>query len=1194
VIKMLASRSKHNFVYKAMALCVAMAFLFNTAWAYDMPDNAILTGSGMGGGGLSPGQLKLDLNKVKIPASLGYVKERYLADTDKPTVIYIQDAHCNYSCQKSIESIVSYFNKKYNIDLAAVEGGAGNYDYSIFTSIPDIDLREKIADYFVREGRVTGVDLFAIENPNKLRVLGLEQPELYDKNLNVYRQSLTFKEKVDKYLGILRHFINNLKKPIFSRKTSALDKEKTDYDNNKNNLKDYVVYLKRIALDNEIAIGKFQNLSRLLILIEDEDKINFKRAEKEREILLDVITKKLSKIEIATLVQKSIDFKKKDISGVDFYEYLFRKARSCGIDLTDYPHLLKYKAYLDKYDTVEKDVFFEEIFDAEHHIADNLFTADDERTLYYLSDDLNVLDKLFSVSLTRRLYDYYLERESEISAKKFIKFIHEKAAWHKIPAAINPDVRDLDNYKNKVGKFYEYSFERDKVFVKNIDKYSKGLNALFVVTGGFHTDNMISLMKQRGYSYILITPKIISEKDNPYFHLLSGGLSPIESLVSEYTAALALRSPFSEMGLKSDSVAMQESVNALVEALRRGEDSSFIQDLPLGLIKYTLRSPDYPPTADEKSLGNIANMQIIARPLGLDEIEDADVIVSEDEMTHETITYEGHEIYDIMRKWAMNKEHGLTHSKVTIDDKGIYHEDGEDYIFKLFKGLPNEEAYKKLLLDLFRGVPNIDFVGRQKEGLSGLDVNFKYSLDHASHNGIYITYRGSYEAMAGKTLHELAAYYGMPAAFNDELEKAVLAEDKDKVIEALGEIKTAADRGQHIQEDDKREVAGRPRDLAGVGETGRTLNNEDLTRLAADLERVVGYDAASRKIIMLARNESISRMEEFQLNLIHSLPGREEVYLAELLEHPLTVQEEQFLRAIFFEVQNRMENIERRTFYDLIRNPLKYIQNAKLEDGVTRHALAKLCGLIYLDVEKRLGDLVVLEEKRREDLARKEAEKELITMQVVASTKRPETLDICVVQYVDISDPLITARNAAKEIGIEAKEAFGKEAIVGVYAQGNKNDFKKEVQTKLLIFNQNVEIINTEMTIYAYPDVVDLANDLIEKTIDPQYRDKVRVVQMIVPKTLPINQTGFIDLAIGVHSEARYRRGDFGKVEQDFLDRLMDQNIALLKILVENPDAINKDTLMGIYYNLEPLRCKGIGETISRWRVRQKALMRSL
>lgn len=547
-----------------------MAFLFNLtfgfAWAEDIK-KPLLTGSSRGGGS-RPGLLKERLMDFKLPLSLGYTREIYDSGGDKPVVIYLQDAHCNYSCQKSIESIIGHFYDRYGIDVAALEGGAGNYNFSIFTSIPDIEIRERVADYFVREGRVTGAELYAIINPGNITVKGLEDPTLYEENLTVYRESLSFKDRVEKYLDTIKHFIENLKAHIFSKKTKSFDEKKKSYEDNKTPLKDYIVYLDKLSADNAIKVNQFENLSRLLKLIDDEKGINFEKAQSEREIVLDVLTDKLSKVEIARLIDNTMLFKKGEISPASFYSYLFKKIYSCRIDLKDYPHLVQYKEYLDQYDRVEKNVFFEEMFDVEHYIAGSLLETEDEKRLFQLSDDLYILNKLFSAALTRQQYDYFSKRGNEVNTHHYVDFIQEKAPWYNITADINPEVEDLDGYKEKMTKFYTYSFDRDQVFMKNIEKYSENTDALFVVTGGFHTENITGLLKEKGFSYILITPKLTQEKYNPYFKLLAGGLSPIESVLSEYTSVIAIRSVFSEMGLAGEWEYMHEAAMALALFLR--------------------------------------------------------------------------------------------------------------------------------------------------------------------------------------------------------------------------------------------------------------------------------------------------------------------------------------------------------------------------------------------------------------------------------------------------------------------------------------------------------------------------------------------------------------------------------------------------------------------------------------------------
>jgi len=785
---MYASRSsqKHSFVFKTVNVFVSLIFLlqFNTGLARAEGVTSSLFPGSDRGGGVRPGLSSSNMTSVELPLSLGYIREFHKAETDKPVIVYIQDAHCNYSCQKNIQSIVNFFNEKYDVNLAALEGGAGNYNFSIFTSIPDLDTREKIADYFVREGRVTGVELFAIMNPEKITVKGLERQELYEKNLSVYRESLSYKEYVEKYLQTLRHYVDNLKPPMYSDLIKDFSTHKASYDENKSHLKDYVQYLNAVSESNNINVANFKNFAQLMKLIADEKNIDFKKAEIEREDFIENLTKKLSKIEIAALVQKSIDFKNGNLPAADFYEYLFMKGKSCDMDIKPYPELIKYKAYLEQYDNVEKDVFFSEIFNIERYIVDNLTKKDDERKLYYLADDLGIMNKLFAVSLTRQQYDYYNQHKDDLSARNYIDFITQKASWYKMQANINPDVANLDGYKDKISNFYACSFERDNAFMDNINTYAQEKKPFFMVTGGFHTDNMKDLLKKAGYSYILITPKLDQEKGNPYFKLLSGNLSPIESMMTAANAALALRSPFSEMGIPAPMEQAVAELSAYINSSETEPALPVVVSTPLSVQLLTADQTQFAnlpgstvpcgildgkqiyghviPVSDR---GSEASIRAALEGLG---VKQARIYIA-DRVDHTKLTLAGHDLGDAVRHWAMNDQENFRHEFMTGDRLDAILKTVDAGLRQPLGSLLRQLIARQntLLSDGKTTFNGIAVVG-QATG-TGWSTAQTYSLDHASWRGLYIT-QGTDENMARSLVHELLAYYGMAP---DDVETAV-------------------------------------------------------------------------------------------------------------------------------------------------------------------------------------------------------------------------------------------------------------------------------------------------------------------------------------------------------------------------------------------------------------------------------------
>jgi len=55
-----------------------------------------------------------------------------------------------------------------------------------------------------------------------------------------------------------------------------------------------------------------------------------------------------------------------------------------------------------------------------------------------------------------------------------------------------------------------------------------------LISGGFHTDGITRLLKEKDMSYIVVTPKIeILDADNPYRSVLLGEKSEFEKFIEE-------------------------------------------------------------------------------------------------------------------------------------------------------------------------------------------------------------------------------------------------------------------------------------------------------------------------------------------------------------------------------------------------------------------------------------------------------------------------------------------------------------------------------------------------------------------------------------------------------------------------------------------------------------------------------------
>ncbi|MFC1576888.1 ATP-binding protein [Candidatus Omnitrophota bacterium] len=542
-----------------ISIIIIWSFLFSSifqgialndiAWAYETNDDSIEISEDRN----DVRNPAFDIEKFRLPLDLGEITEIHDAGKGKKTVIHIQDAHCNYSCQDSIYKILGHLREKFGADIVSLEGGSGTYDMSLFTSIEDEDIRHKVTDYFVREGRVNGAEFYAIQNPKKITLKGLEEPNLYFKNLKVYRDSLEYKDKAKEYLSALEGYIDALKSRIFSERLIKFDKKIGSYGKEGVEFRKYLGRIFRISKESGIDIAQFGTLSRMRDVLEAEEKIDFEACNKEKDRLVGELVKKMSQFELEEIALKAIKLKKGRISESEFYVYLVKKALNLDVELEKrYPNILKFKDYISLYDSLDKVSIFEELKKLEEDIALKLCEKETQKGLFYLSRRLEVLKGLFSISLIPDDFRYFTRNRRLFSVKRFTSFIRKEAPEYNIPVELPKDISRLDVYSRKISRFYDYSYKRDEAFIERFKKHAGKEDAAVLISGGFHTENLKRLFKKEGYSYVVIIPAMEVEEDNPYFKLLAGGKSRLEERIGKKRSALAILGLFSEMNNMSD------------------------------------------------------------------------------------------------------------------------------------------------------------------------------------------------------------------------------------------------------------------------------------------------------------------------------------------------------------------------------------------------------------------------------------------------------------------------------------------------------------------------------------------------------------------------------------------------------------------------------------------------------------------
>ena len=472
---------------------------------------------------------------ISVPKDIGSVKSRY-SGKDSKTVIHLQDAHCNYEAQQNISKILEHLIKNYNINFVAVEGADGVVDTSWFRAFPDAEIRKEVADYFMKKGEITGAEFLSITSDQSFTIYGAEDRKYYVDNLNSFLESYPYKEEFQKYYGSIKIVLQRLKKYVYNNELLELDKNTILHKEKEIKFADYVTYLNDLSKTKKINLDNYANFKTLTETLRYEKDIDFDAVNKERASLIDELSGKLTKEQLSELVNESVAFKVGKVEGNEFYSYLAKLAKENSISIAkNYNNLARYIMYARIYSRIDNEKLFDEIDILVTSLKETMFTNDDQRELDRLWRDVVIMIGFMNIELTNKEYEYFKENKEAFKPEEFINFISKNSSKFGLSYDIESTPPELSYVFPKLVDFYEIAMKRDDIIVKNMFKGMNGkdANTAVLITGGFHTKGISSILEQKDISYVVISPSITKEVDSPYLSVLTGQKTPFEELLVE-------------------------------------------------------------------------------------------------------------------------------------------------------------------------------------------------------------------------------------------------------------------------------------------------------------------------------------------------------------------------------------------------------------------------------------------------------------------------------------------------------------------------------------------------------------------------------------------------------------------------------------------------------------------------------------
>lgn len=503
---------------------------------------------------------------IRIPNDLAIVEDMYEAPSkmDPRLVLHIQDAHGNYDAQMQIKKLLEYLSEKYAFKAVFVEGASEMPQAGYLQFFKEADRNRAVAQYLAKRGQLSGVEFFLLESQKGVEAFGIENPDLYRMNYQAFKDVYGKEHQITNFIQEAENQIDYLSSLYLGK---DLRKMILEWKKFHSGMRDFLPYLKQLSQESKRILGldleslfaqvEWPQITRLLVMQEMEKEINRPSAEKEKDKLLQFLrTQNVAETLISGIEQMEDDFadlsdsKASEVSAPRMLlERLVQEAGPLGFQFSQYPSFGLYAGYLTLQSEIDSKILFEEIDRLFKKNLDELSSNEEEKDLLELYRDMDLLQKLLRLELTRKEWSRAAYRKDWIHPSVIIKRLDavKSRNFRYVPSlseekAMPGDV--MQNAFDAAFKFYDYARRREQVFFRRIKETmaQKNYEKAVLITGGFHTDGLSDLFREEEISYGVLTPRIRNLEGRDQYHATMMGTHPTLFDLSNLAAVVRLQS----------------------------------------------------------------------------------------------------------------------------------------------------------------------------------------------------------------------------------------------------------------------------------------------------------------------------------------------------------------------------------------------------------------------------------------------------------------------------------------------------------------------------------------------------------------------------------------------------------------------------------------------------------------------------
>lgn len=259
---------------------------------------------------------------------------------------------------------------------------------------------------------------------------------------------------------------------------------------------------------------------------------------RDRASLMEKLVYRLGSADLDSLLQASLAFRAGTFATGPYYAYVKSAVAKAGLSLDRFPHFATYIRYVLAADAIKPEVLWKDMAGLEASTARALCVESRQWDLYEADRDLGLLAGLVQLSLTTEAWRQYKDRREAVA-----RFPDRLAGLLGEPPSPRTDwVEGLDSFE----AFYATAEERNRALVDGLWRGGAAaggeLPVVLFVAGGFHSDGVAGLLKEKGALVLTVTPKTTDFAENKApdpFELFVGEKSSLEGMFESPRITLA-------------------------------------------------------------------------------------------------------------------------------------------------------------------------------------------------------------------------------------------------------------------------------------------------------------------------------------------------------------------------------------------------------------------------------------------------------------------------------------------------------------------------------------------------------------------------------------------------------------------------------------------------------------------------------